>query len=284
MAPRDSRLRTAEGKDLRTGSGATLGAFVLAMLLLTGCRGQLPVASSESTSTSITVFAASSLTEAFSEIGVAFETANPGVKVVLNFSGSQTLRTQIEAGAVADVFASANVKEMDALVNGGLVAADSPQNFLTNRLVIILPAGNPAGVMQLQDLAQPGLKLILAAEEVPVGGYARQAIEKMNTALGANFSEQVAANVVSNEDNVRQVVAKVQLGEADAGIVYASDSVAAPDLETIELPLEFNVIASYPIAPMQASTHVGAARKFIAYVLSPQGGAILKKWGFAPPH
>jgi molybdate transport system substrate-binding protein len=250
-------------------------------LFLAGCSGAAVAAFSEPRA--LTVFAASSLTDAFTEIGAAFEAANPGIEVMFSFSNSQTLRTQIEAGAPADVFASANAKEMDALEAGGLVATDAARIFLSNRLVVILPATNPAELKQLQDLSTSGIKLVLAAEEVPVGNYARQALEKMNDGFGSGFDQQVLANVVSNEDNVKQVVAKVQLGEADAGIVYISDAVAAPDLKTIEIPADLNVIAKYPIVPLANSANSDLAAKFTAYVLSPVGQAILQKWGFGPP-
>ena len=228
------------------------------------------------------VFAASSLTDAFGEISKAFEAANPGVTVTLNFAGSGALRTQIEEGAPADVFASASGKEMDTLVTGSFVTKDVPQIFLTNKLVVILPANNPAALKKLEDLAKPGIKLVLAAETVPVGNYARQALDKMNGSFGADFKDKVLANVVSNEDNVKQVVAKVQLGEADAGIVYISDSIAAPELKSIEIPADLNIIAKYPIAPLTKSENADLAAKFIEYVLSAEGQAVLAKWGFAP--
>lgn len=252
---------------------------LLLVLLLSACGAKaapLPEART------LTVFAAASLTDAFGEIGQAFEAAHPGVTVTLNFANSQALRTQIEEGAPADVFASANTKEMEALVAAGLAAADAPQIFLTNKLVVILPADNPAALETLGDLARPGIKLVLAAEEVPVGKYARQALDLMNAAFGADFKEQVMANVVSNEDNVKQVVAKVQLGEADAGLVYTSDAVAAPDLKTIAIPAELNVVATYPIAALADSADTDLAAQFIAYVLSAQGQAILAAWGFGP--
>jgi molybdate transport system substrate-binding protein len=230
----------------------------------------------------LTVFAASSLTDAFTEISTAFEAANPGVTVTLNFAGSQALRTQIEEGAPADLFASASGKEMDALVTGSFVTKDVPQVFLTNQLVVILPADNPAALEKLEDLAKPGIKLVLAAEEVPVGNYARQALDKMNSSFGTDFKDKVLANVVSNEDNVKQVVAKIQLGEADAGIVYVSDAIAAPDLKSIEILADLNVIAKYPIAPLVKSANADLASQFTAYVLSAEGQAILQKWGFAP--
>ena len=230
----------------------------------------------------LTVFAAASLTEAFTEIGKSFEAANPDVTVTFNFAGSQALRTQIEEGAPADVFASASGKEMDALVTDKFVTEGLPQIFLTNKLVVILPANNPAGLAKLEELAKPGIKLVLAAEAVPVGNYARQSLDKMNGSFGADFKDKVLANVVSNEDNVKQVVAKVQLGEADAGIVYTSDAIAAPDLKTIEIPSELNVIAKYPIAPLTKSAHADLAKTFTDYVLSTEGQSVLKKWGFAP--
>ena len=230
----------------------------------------------------MTVFAAASLTDAFTEIGADFEAAHPGVTVTFNFAGSPALRTQIEEGAPADVFASANTKEMDTLVSGGLVDSAEPQLFLTNQLVVILPADNPARVNSLEALATPGLKLVLAAEEVPVGKYARQSLELMNGLYGADFKARVLANVVSNEDNVKQVVAKVQLGEADAGIAYSSDAVAAPELVQIQIPAELNVIAKYPIAALLAAPESDLADEFVAYVLSADGQATLAKWGFHP--
>jgi molybdate transport system substrate-binding protein len=231
----------------------------------------------------LNIFAAASLTDAFTEIGQNFEAANPGVTVTFNFAGSQALRTQIEEGAPADVFASASGKEMDTAVAGKFVADGTPKVFLNNKLVLILPADNPAAVTKLQDLAKPGLKLVLAAEEVPVGNYARQSLDLMNGSFGADFKDKVLANVVSNEDNVKQVVSKVQLGEADAGIVYTSDAVAAPELKTVEIPTELNVIAKYPIAPLVKSANADLATAFVDYVMSTDGQAVLAKWGFAPP-
>lgn len=241
-----------------------------------------PTATPEPEPQTLTVFAAASLTDAFIEIGAAFDAANPGVTTTFNFGGSQTLRTQIEEGAPVDVFASANAKEMDTLVTDNFVTADIAQVFLTNKLVVILPADNPAALEKLEDLANPGIKLVLAAEEVPVGKYSRQAFDLMDASFGTGFKDKVLANVVSNEDNVKQVVAKIQLGEADAGIVYTSDAIAAPDLKTIEIPADLNVIAKYPIAPLVNSENTELAAQFIEYVLSAEGQSVLAKWGFAP--
>lgn len=258
-----------------------ISIFLLLGLSLAGCGPVVPATADPVT---LNVFAASSLTDAFTEIGKNFEAANPGVTVTLNFAGSQALRTQIEEGAPADVFASASGKEMDTAVEGKFVLDGVKQVFLSNQLVVILPADNPAGLEKLEDLANPEIKIVLAAEEVPVGNYARQALELMNGLLGADFKDKVLANVVSNEDNVKQVVSKVQLGEADAGIAYVSDIVASPDLKIIEIPTELNVIAKYPIAPLVASENAKLALAFVDYVLSSEGQVVLQKWGFAPPN
>jgi len=232
----------------------------------------------------LTVFAAASLTDAFEEIGNAFEAANPGVKVNFNFAGSQILRTQLEQGAAADIYASADHKNMDALIEENLVIANSYQDYTSNGLVVVLPPGNPAKLESLKDLANPDIKLVLADESVPAGKYARQILSNMsqNPEYGKYFEADVLANVVSNETDVRQVVTKVELGEADAGIVYVSAAVAAPELITIPIPVQFNVIAKYPIAILANSPSPGLAETFIAYLVSPAGQAILDKWGFIP--
>jgi molybdate transport system substrate-binding protein len=250
---------------------------LIAVIALSACGSPAPRVEPKT----LTVFAAASLTDAFDEIGKAFEAANPGVTVKLNFGGSQALRTQIEQGAKADVFASANAKEMDALITGSFVTVGSPQVFLTNRLIVIMPANNPAGLKDLAGLSKSGLKLVLAAKEVPVGNYSLQVLDKLDQALGNGFKDKVLTNVVSYENDVKQVVAKVQLGEADAGIVYSSDMVAAPELQKIDIPAENNVIAEYPLAALAQSKNPELAQAFIAYVLSPDGQAVLQKWGFA---
>lgn len=252
---------------------------LIVALLLSACSSLTGSAPQAKT---LTVFAAASLTDAFTQIGQAFEAQHLGVTVVFNFAGSQALRTQLDQGAVADVFASASDKEMTAAIDAGLIVSGTQKNFLTNQLIVILPKDNPAGVQTLEDLAKPGLKLVLAAEEVPVGGYAREALGKLDASFGAGFKEQVLANVVSNEDNVKQVVTKVGLGEADAGIVYGSDAVAAPELPTLAIPAEFNVIAKYPVASLASAPEATLAADFIAYLLSTDGQAVLKQWGFTP--
>lgn len=232
----------------------------------------------------LTVFAAASLTDAFTDIGAQFKQQHSGITLEFNFAGSQQLRTQLEQGAVADVFAAANTKEMNAAIQSGVVMSGTATTFVRNRLAVIAPKDNPGGIKALQDLSKPGLKIVLAAASVPVGGYALTSLDKMNADFGATFSQTVLANVVSYEDNVKQVVAKVQLGEADAGIVYTSDVTpqVADKLIKLAIPDQYNVLASYPIAVLKAAPNVDLATAFMDFVLSDQGGAVLQKWGFIP--
>jgi molybdate transport system substrate-binding protein len=239
----------------------------------------------------LTIFTAASLTDAFQEMGTAIEQANAGTQVIFNFAGSPTLRTQLTQGARADVFASADEPNMQGAQKDGTIASE-PRIFVRNRLVVIVPAAHPAQVMRLQDLAKSGVKLVLTNKEVPVGNYSRQALTKMSqdAAFGPEFATRVLANLVSEEANVKQVVAKVQLGEAEAGIVYASDVTPAVRgaVQVLAIPDPFNVIAHYPIAVVRETSNPAGARAFIDYVLSPAGQAILTKHGFLavepPPH
>jgi molybdate transport system substrate-binding protein len=235
--------------------------------------------------TAVTVYAAASLTGAFGDIGKAFQAANPGTQVVFNFAGSQELRTAIEQGAHADVFASADAANMDKLVSLGLVRGPA-HVFVTNRLVVIVPRDNLAGIKDLHDLAKPNVKLDVADPSVPVGNYMLQALEKLSgdASFGADFKTRVLARVVSKENNVKQVVSKVVLGEADAGVVYATDAQAAGgSVTSLDIPDPFNVVATYPLAALKDSAQPLLADKFIAFVLSEQGQTILKQYGFAGP-
>lgn len=234
----------------------------------------------------MTVYAAASLTEAFTEIGRQFESSNPGTGVVFNFAGSQQLVQQIAQGAPADVFASADRKQMEAAIESGRVDSNHVQAFLTNQLVVITPKDNPADVQTLADLARPGLKLLLAAEAVPVGRYSLEFLDKasQDPKLGVAFKEAVLKNVISYEENVRAVLSKVQLGEADAGIVYSSDvaSTGADEIGVLEIPDALNVVATYFIAPLSDSPAPDLADSFVDYVSSPAGGQILSRYGFLP--
>lgn len=231
----------------------------------------------------LTVFAAASLTDAFNEIAGAFQAANPRVTVRYNFGASSTLRTQLEQGARADVFASADQVQMDAAKKANVIDGEA-QLFAKNKLTVIVPADNPAKIGSVQDLARPGIRFVLAHKSVPIGNYARAALEKMagDPRFGADFAQKVLANLKSEEANVRAVVTKVQLGEADAAIVYSSDvtPAVAKEVQRIPIPDEFNIIATYPIAVVRDAPNKPAARAFVQFVRGPQGQDILNKWGF----
>ncbi|MDE3095955.1 MAG: molybdate ABC transporter substrate-binding protein [Chloroflexota bacterium] len=233
----------------------------------------------------LTVFAAASLTDAFHAEATAFRQAHPGIDITFNFAGSPTLRTQLAQGARADVLATADMANMQEALKAGVVR-DAGVAFARNRLTIIVPKSNPAKIETPADLAKPGVKLVLAANGVPVGTYARQAIAKMaaDPAFGADFAKRVLANVVSDESDVKAVVAKVQLGEADAGIVYTSDVTKAimPDVFMVAIPDAYNVIADYPVAITKGAKRPDAAQAFIDFLLSVNGQAILALNGLTP--
>jgi molybdate transport system substrate-binding protein len=230
------------------------------------------------------VFAAASLTDAFSELGKAYENANTGVKVTFNFAGSQQLAQQIGQGAPADVFASANSAQMDVAIKSGRVTTETERTFARNRLVVITPKSGASAITQLKDLAKPGLKVVLADKSVPVGGYALDYLRKASATpeFGATYSQTVIANVASYEQDVKAVLTKVALGEADAGIVYTTDVLGdvAAKVNRLDIPDALNTIASYPIAVLNDSKNADAAKKFMSYVLSSDGQQILSKHGF----
>ncbi len=225
------------------------------------------------------MFAASSLTEAFEEIASVFE-GQEGVEVLLSFDGSSTLATQIVEGAPADVFASADGNQMQVVVDEGLTVGE-PQIFTGNRLVLITT--QDSDITSLEQLAEPGVLLVLAAPDVPVGNYAREALEKMNATYGADFSKRVLENLASEESNVRQVSLKVELGEADAAIVYATDATVAEGVNTIDVPDDLNVLGTYPITTLRGSAQPKLAQAFVDLVLSDKGQTILTERGFQVP-
>jgi molybdate transport system substrate-binding protein len=232
----------------------------------------------------LTVYAAASLREAFTALARAFEVANPGTAVVLSFGGSQALAEQIAQGAPADVFASANQKTMDVAVASGRVDAASVSVFARNRLICVTATGRPQPISTLADLARPGVKLVLADARVPVGQYALDFLARASASpeFGAAYSATVMANVVSYEEDVRAVFGKVALGEADAGIVYATD-VAVGDagkIGRIEIPDALNTLAVYPIAALRDAP--ASARAIVDFARAPQGQAILQAHGFLP--
>ena len=225
----------------------------------------------------LTVSAASSLSEAFGEIGDAFEAANPGTTVAFNFGPSDGLAGQINEGAPVDVFASASPTWMDSVQDDGPGVTDRA-DFAQNRLAIIVPADNPARIENLDDLTEDGVQLVIAAEGVPAGDYAREIFQN------AGISKAALANVVSNEEDVKAVITKVMSGEADAGIGYVTDvtSDVADQVTLIPIPDEVNVIATYPIAVVNGSQEADLAQGFVEYVLG-DGQQTLAEYGFLPP-
>jgi molybdate transport system substrate-binding protein len=248
--------------------------LMLITVVLAACSSTTAPSGSVAPSIDLTVFAASSLTASFTQIGTDFEAANPGTHVTFNFGSSTDLATQIKSEGTADVFASASGTAMDTVEKDPGVG--DRQDFVTNSLVIITPSDDPGGVSALADLAKPGLQLVLAAEGVPVGDYARQMLDE------AGMSKDILPNVVSNEPDDASVVAKVKSGEADAGIVYTSD-ISSSDVRAVTIPDAQNVIATYPIATVMGAPAGAVAATFIEYVTGPAGESTLADYGFGPP-
>jgi molybdate transport system substrate-binding protein len=244
--------------------GLFVALLLAATLAIAGCGG------SSGGTVTMHVMAASSLTGAFAKLGAQYEAAHPDVKVVFDFAGSQDLVAQLKQGAPADVLACADTATMASVA--GLVGAQ--QTFARNTLTIIVPPGNPKKVHSLADLADPGLKVVLAAPQVPAGNYARQILDKAG----------VKVEPVSLEQDVKGVVTKVSLDEADAGIVYVTDVKAANGtVDGVAIPAAENVTAVYPITTVDASKLDADAKGFVALVLSPEGQKTLRDFGFLPP-
>jgi molybdate transport system substrate-binding protein len=218
----------------------------------------------------IKVFAAASLTEVLSKLQPEFTAAHPDIRLTFSFAGSQALATQIQQGAPADVFASADTTTMDKVKD----LVGTPKLFASNLLQIVVEPGNPRRVERLADLGRGDLKVVLAAPEVPAGRYARQALD----------GQKITVEPVSLENDVKAVVNKVALGEADAGIVYVSDALAAKGkVDRVDIPVSQNVPATYPVATVKASAHQREAQAFLGFLLSAQGQQTLKSFGFLPP-
>jgi molybdate transport system substrate-binding protein len=256
---------------------AAVAVVATAGLALAGCSstsssGSPTSPSPAASSTTLTVFAAASLTGSFTTLGKQFEAAHPGTKVVFSFGPSSGLATQITSGAPADVFASASPKNMQAVVDAK--AAPAPTNFAKNTMEIAVPPANPAKITKLADLASSKVKVVLCAAEVPCGA----------TALAVFSNAELKVTPVSNEVDVKSTLSKVELGEADAGVVYVTDVLAAGDkVKGIEIPADVNASTEYPIAALSASRNATLAQDFVEYVLSADGSTALKAAGFEQP-
>ena len=275
---------------IRLVNGAFL-SLLLAVLaaLFPACASNGGPADTRHGRASITVFAAASLSEVFHDIAGEFEARHPGVTVKLGLAGSQRLRSQLEFGAEADVFASADWLQMDLAVEAGLVD-EQPVGFASTGLAVIAANGPGDGAVRtLEDLAGSGVRLALADPGVPVGRYSRQMLEKMSgegSPYGEDFGSRVLSNLVSNENNVRNVAQKVALGEADAGVVYhpnAARGAASESFRLLPLPEAYDVIATYPITVISGAGRPDLATAFMSFVLSAQGQQILESHGFDRP-
>lgn len=261
-------------------SARRVAIFLLSLLVLAiSCGGD--------SGATLRVMAASSLTQAFEDLAQAFEAENPGVTVILDFGGSQRLRSQLEFGAKADVFASADPIQMDLAAAADL-ASGTAVNFAANTLVVI--AVQDGQVSELSDLATPGVRLVLAHGGVPAGSYSRQVLQNLaedtQLALGDRFDDDVLANLISEEPNVRLVAQKVALGEVDAGIVYQTDvpvAQATGEVRVIPIPPAANVTARYPIAALRDGLEPELAQAFVQFVMSEEGQRRLKEHGFGAP-
>lgn len=230
----------------------------------------------------VTVFAAASLRDAFTAMAVPFKQAHPGVTVTFNFAGTQELRTQLEQGAPVDVFASADQKHMAEIIKAS--RAIGPKVFARNEPVVVVAKDSEGTIKSFADLASAE-RIVVGAPEVPIGRYTQKILEQAAAGpLGATFRQRVEGKIVSRELNVRQVLAKVSLGEAQAGIVYRTDArAAAGKVGVVTIPPELNVIAEYPIVAVAGSAHPVLAREWVAFVLSTEGQRLLQDAGFLAP-
>lgn len=233
---------------------------------------------------SITIFAAASLKNVLADAETVYEAANLGTDLTISTDSSAALETQIEQGAPADLFLSADTTNPQKLVDAGLAAGD-PVSFAGNKLTVIVPTDNPAGVQSPADLAKDGIRVIAAGDEVPITKYATQLVEKLAAESGdaAAFQAAYAANVASKEDNVGQIVSKIELGEGDAAIVYVTDAAASDEVTPIEVPDALNVPATYAGVVVGASPNHETAAAFMEWLTGPDGQTVLSSFGFQPP-
>ena len=263
----------------------------LAVVLAACSSGATPAPSAPASSAgassaapaSLTIYGAASLKAVLAKVRTTYQAANPGTTLTISTDSSSALETKIEQGAPADVFLSADTANPQKLVDQGL-AAGSLTKFAGNLLTVIVPTANPAGIQTPADLARSGVKVIAAGDTVPITKYATQLVANLarQTGYPADFVAKYTANIVSKEDNVAAVVAKTELGEGDAGIVYVTDAKASTKVITIRVPDAANVPATYGGVVVKASTNVAAAQAFLAWLAGPDGQAILASFGFLP--
>ncbi len=264
-------------------------ALLLGILLLAGCGGSAAGSASSSETAVVTVFAAASLTDVFQEAAGSFSRSGHTGNVEFNFAGSQQLAGQLREGARADIFASADEMQMQTAVEAGRIEEKSVKTFACNRLIIGYGRGVTVesvaapGLESLLKLAQPGHKIVVGAEAVPIGQYTRQflASAEQDDRFGPSFRAGFEANIVSEEQNVRGILSKLQLGEADAGVVYASDLVGETELQRVEIPAHLNTSAVYPIALTRDSRQPEQAATFVTFLFSEEGTAVLESHGFS---
>jgi molybdate transport system substrate-binding protein len=232
----------------------------------------------------LTIFAAASLKSVLDEVKAEYEAANPGTTLTISTDSSAALETKIEQGAPADVFMSADTTNPQKLIDRGF-ATEPLVEFAGNRLTIIVPADNPAGIERPADLARGGVDIIAAGDEVPITKYAGQLVRNLAGQPGypGGFEAAYAANVVSKEENVKAIVGKIELGQGDAGIVYVTDAAGVPNIRTIEVPDAANVLATYAGVLVKASSSEAEGRAFLAWLAGSSGQAVLAHFGFLPP-
>jgi molybdate transport system substrate-binding protein len=253
-----------------------IGSLVCVLALLAGCKSSAP--NSDAEEQRLIVFAATSLREGFTAMGGEFKRLHPGVEISFNFAGTQELRTQIEQGAAADVIASADQRHMDALLKAGLVVEARP--FARNEPVMVVAKESETTLRTFADLPRAE-RIVIGTPEVPIGRYTLEILDRASATLGAEFRGDVEAKVVSRELNVRQVLSKVSLGEAQAGVVYRTDAqTALGRVGVVTIPSELNAIAEYPIALVTGAAHPQLARAWLDFTLSAAGQRFLHDAGF----
>ncbi len=271
---------------MRPRLAALTSILVLALIACSGGGAASPPGSAGSSTEAVelTVYGAASLKGALEKARTAYQTANPGTTLTISTDSSSALETQIEQGAPADVFLSADTTNPKKLVDKGLADGDLV-TFAGNKLTVIVPTDDPAGIKTPADLAKAGIKVIAAGDEVPITKYATQLVGNLAKEAGypADFAAAYTANIASKEDSVKAVVAKIELGEGDAGIVYVTDAKASTKVATVDVPDSANVPATYDGVVVKASRNATAARAFLDWFTGPDGQAILAGLGFLPP-